>query len=100
MFRELYIVVESFYVCTRPLIWTVIFMLILLFLFAMFAVELIGKSDAFNSEDRDRFSRAVSCIVVLFQLMTLDEWYAIISPLLSAQPWKSTTMQETALLKR
>eukprot|EP00746_Dinoflagellata_sp_MGD_P124774 gnl/MRDRNA2_/MRDRNA2_59402_c0_seq2.p1 gnl/MRDRNA2_/MRDRNA2_59402_c0~~gnl/MRDRNA2_/MRDRNA2_59402_c0_seq2.p1 ORF type:complete len:903 (+),score=151.51 gnl/MRDRNA2_/MRDRNA2_59402_c0_seq2:146-2854(+) len=96
MFDALWLTVQSFTFCLQPLAWTVLFILMIIYLFAIFAVGLIGQNDeAFGDhmgeEDLNivqaRFSTTVSSMVCLFQIMTLDEWFAIVSPLLTAAPW-------------
>lgn len=92
MFRDLWLVVQSFFYCLRPLMWTVLFILIIIFLFAMFAVDLIGK-DVNDSDPEEllevkmRLRSVVPAMVTLFQVMTLDEWFAICEPLLTHMPW-------------
>jgi hypothetical protein len=64
------------------------FLLIMLFVFAIFAVELIGTSRTFDgAETQVLFSRTVAAFVTLFQIMTLDEWRGVVQPLCDRQPW-------------
>merc|ERR1719379_568233 len=63
---------------------------IVLFLFAMFAIELFGPGDGVlikgEEEVQQRFRSFVPAMLVMFQIMTLDEWYEICIPLLE-QSW-------------
>lgn len=95
MFKDLWLVVQSFFLCLRPLVWTVMFILIIIFLFAMFAVELIGRG--FDDQDLAKkptlrvasqaFTSTVPAMVSLFQIMTLDTWHKLVLPIFNEAPW-------------
>lgn len=89
MFRDLWIIVMSFFGCLGALMWTIVFMMIVIFIFGMFGVELIGHGDEFDDvEVQKRFRRPVPAMLCLFQIMSLDNWKEdIVSPLLKAAPW-------------
>eukprot|EP00746_Dinoflagellata_sp_MGD_P012496 gnl/MRDRNA2_/MRDRNA2_126695_c0_seq1.p1 gnl/MRDRNA2_/MRDRNA2_126695_c0~~gnl/MRDRNA2_/MRDRNA2_126695_c0_seq1.p1 ORF type:complete len:1395 (+),score=246.95 gnl/MRDRNA2_/MRDRNA2_126695_c0_seq1:277-4185(+) len=94
MFDALWLTVQSFFMCLRPLAWTVLFILMIIYLFAMFAVGLIGRNEEISSstdeellEAQERFRSTVAAMVSLFQIMTLDEWYAIVGPLFGWSWW-------------
>lgn len=88
MFKDLWLIVSSFFECLTALAWTVVFILIILFIFGMFGLELIGRSGDFEgTEAQQRFERPVSSMLVLFQIMSLDGWMEIISPCFKKQAW-------------
>jgi voltage-gated sodium channel len=87
-FDGLWFTVQSFYFCLKPLRDVCMFLILMLFVFSIFAVELIGNSDSFKgAETQEMFSRTVVAFVTCFQVMTLDEWREIIQPLCDRQPW-------------
>jgi len=84
----LWLVVQSFFYCLKPLMWVCLFMVVIVFIFAMFTVEMIGSSKDFDGvEEREYFARTVTAFVTLFQIMTLDEWREIIQPLCDKRGW-------------
>eukprot|EP00746_Dinoflagellata_sp_MGD_P013565 gnl/MRDRNA2_/MRDRNA2_129366_c0_seq1.p1 gnl/MRDRNA2_/MRDRNA2_129366_c0~~gnl/MRDRNA2_/MRDRNA2_129366_c0_seq1.p1 ORF type:complete len:1025 (+),score=153.69 gnl/MRDRNA2_/MRDRNA2_129366_c0_seq1:208-3075(+) len=95
MFRDLWLVVQSFFLCLRPLVWTVVFIMIIIFLFAMFAIELIGRGfEEDTLKDNKKledavfgFRSTVPAMVSLFRIMTLDTWHKLVLPLFAAAPW-------------
>lgn len=94
MFRDLWLVVQAFFLCLKPLVWTVLFILIIIFIFAMFSVELIGNGIRLEFEEgspvvksAERFVSTIPALVALFQMMTLDSWHRLVSPLFNAAPW-------------
>lgn len=63
-------------------------MAIVLFTFTMFAIELIGRSDAFNDvPEKEDFHSTHIAFFTLFQLSTLDEWRFVVQPLCDRQGW-------------
>lgn len=87
-FDGLWLVVHSFFFCLRPLLWTCIFISVVIFVFTIFAVELIGNGSEFKDTESQRyFLSTVPAFVTLFQLMTLDEWREVIQPICDVQAW-------------
>lgn len=87
-FEGIWIVFTSFIRCMRPLFWTCLFVFVIIFIFTMFAVELIGTSDEFKDiESQKKFSRTILSFVSLFQVMTLDEWRSVTQPLMDQTWW-------------
>eukprot|EP00746_Dinoflagellata_sp_MGD_P068856 gnl/MRDRNA2_/MRDRNA2_28275_c0_seq1.p1 gnl/MRDRNA2_/MRDRNA2_28275_c0~~gnl/MRDRNA2_/MRDRNA2_28275_c0_seq1.p1 ORF type:complete len:839 (-),score=173.87 gnl/MRDRNA2_/MRDRNA2_28275_c0_seq1:205-2721(-) len=93
LFHHLWLVVQSFFMCIKPLAWTFLFILIMIFLFAMFVVELVdGVDNPSNDPDletsKNRFRSCIPALWALFQIMTLDEWFALVAPFLeNAGEW-------------
>jgi hypothetical protein len=56
MFQDLWYVVQMFFFSMRPLMWTVLFILIIIFLFAMFSIVLIGRSSGDGGAGADYYS--------------------------------------------
>merc|ERR1711871_1421595 len=82
IFHDLWIVVSSFFECLTSLRCRVCFILIILFIFAIFGVEVIGLSGAFTDTTGGvRFSGPLEAMLCLFQIMTLDNWANIVMPL-------------------
>ena len=97
MFQDLWYVVQMFFFSIKPLMWTVLFILIIIFLFAMFSIVLIGRSRSIPEDltlacDTNtgggpesqvcvtaqtivkNFGNTSMSVLTLFQIMTLDEW--------------------------
>lgn len=90
MFQHLWLIVQSFFLCMKPLLSVMFFILIVMFLFAMFAVELMGpdgtEEEPEVAEVQHRLRSIVPGMWTIFQIMTLDEWYSICEPLLDRFP--------------
>lgn len=88
MFEELWLIVQSFFLSLKPLVWTCVFIIIIIFIFGNFAAQLIGQSEDFEDVPRARqFRTVLPSMMALFQIMTLDEWYLMCAPLFEAQAW-------------
>lgn len=87
-FEGVWIVFSSFLNCLKPLLWTCVFVMVIIFIFAMFAVELIGTSNSFKGvENSNLFKSTFPAMITLFQIMTLDDWRSITKPLNKAEWW-------------
>lgn len=87
-FEGIWLVFSSFMRCMRPLFWTCLFVAVIIFIFTMFAVELIGTSTTFDGvEEQKWFAGTVIAFVSLFQVMTLDEWRSVTQPICDHQWW-------------
>merc|ERR1712139_327707 len=54
----------------------------------MFAVELIGTSQDFESVPiYEKYVSTIPAVVTMFQVMTLDEWRSITQPLMDHRWW-------------
>ena len=81
-----------FFFSLKPLLTTVFFILIIIFLFAMFSIVLIGRTDIGEGDpeavkQRKRFRTTSEAMTTLFQIMTLDVWAKITLPLMRAEYW-------------
>merc|ERR1719436_1735736 len=76
MFKELWILIHGLTTSARPLIWTWVITLMILYVFAVAAVELIGneKDFAADGEVQELFGDLFKSMFTMFQLMTLDTW--------------------------
>jgi voltage-gated sodium channel len=88
VFKDLWIIVASFAECLTPLLWTVVFIMIILFIFGLFGLEFIGLNSEFDDmEVQERFGRPVDSMLSLFQLMSLDGWMDLVKPFFVRAPW-------------
>lgn len=88
IFKDLWLIVQSFFHCLKPLCWMVVFIMVIIFIFTMFATELIGKGDDFQDIEEVKFFRsALPGMLVMFQIMTLDEWLVTLMPFIQRQAW-------------
>ncbi|EER12988.1 hypothetical protein Pmar_PMAR019517 [Perkinsus marinus ATCC 50983] len=60
----------------------------ILFIFSIFAVEIIGRMEVFNGDVmvQDHFGSVSRAMLTLFQVMTLDSWAAIARPMQAKAP--------------
>lgn len=88
IFEGLWVSVECFRFCFKPLFWTVVFISVILFIFTMLSVELIGQSADFaDVESANNFRSTVPAFVTLFMLFTLDEWRVLLQPIFDKRGW-------------
>lgn len=90
-FDGLWLAVSSFFNCLWPLLWTCIFIAIILLIMSQFAVHLLGTSGTFEGicldygvgckTNFELFGTTVRSMTTLFQIMTLDEWRAVVQPI-------------------
>eukprot|EP00392_Amoebophrya_sp_AT5.2_P011183 g11258.t1 len=91
LIESLWVVVELFFYSLPPLFWTVVFIMIIIFLFTIFTIVLVGRSnmggDAEIKEAQAYFGTTRDSFVYLFQIMTLDGWVDLVQPIGSEHPW-------------
>merc|ERR1719194_40568 len=77
--------------CGRTLFWTYVMILAVLFLFGVFAVDIIAKDEAFIHDDavQDLFGTLDRAMFTLMQVMTLDSWTFIARPMMMKLRWVS-----------
>jgi len=75
-FKELWILIQGLTNSARPLLWTFVIALIILYVFAVAATELIGRRQIFLDDDhtQERFGNLLRSMFTMFQLMTMDTW--------------------------
>ena len=86
IFEDLWNVVQLFYFSLRPLMWMCLFSWLMIFIFSMFVVVLLGRSEFSVKESADplfmsqiaEFEYTVDCLLTMFRIMTLDNWLATI----------------------
>lgn len=90
-FDGLWLAVSAFFHALWPLLWTCIFIAIILLIMSQFAVHLVGTSSEFEGVCLDYgvgcksawelFGTTVRSTTTLFQIMTLDEWRSVVQPI-------------------
>jgi len=75
-FKELWVLIHGLTTSFRPLFWTLLIAMILLFLWGLAATEMIGKSEDFQDDEvvQELFGDLLKSMFTMFQLMTLDTW--------------------------
>eukprot|EP00415_Alexandrium_ostenfeldii_P004385 UN4385 len=75
-FKELWVLIAGLMNSVRPLLWSFAIALILLYVFAVAATELIGRREVFQDDEHAlvRFGNLPRAMFTMFQLMTLDSW--------------------------
>lgn len=88
-FREMWIMMRGLIECGRTLFWTYVMILAVLFLFGVFAVDIIAKDEAFIHDDavQDLFGTLDRAMFTLTQIMTLDSWTFIARPMMAKAQW-------------
>merc|ERR1711904_552910 len=87
-FDGLWMIVQSFFYCLRPLAWTCLFISVILFIFTIFTVELIGENTDFDGVPSQLLFRStLPAFVTLFHLLTLDDWRSVLQPLFDRRGW-------------
>lgn len=87
-FRELWVLIQGLVQSIRPLIWTAVIALMILYIFGVAATELIGRQEAFADDEhaQELFGNPVRSMFTMFQLMTMDSWgYTIARPVMEKQ---------------
>ena len=82
MFEDLWTCVQIFYYALKPLFWTSVLIWLILFIFTMFAIALLGRSEFTGAEAADpefvknasEFYYTVDAMMTMFAIMTLDGW--------------------------
>ncbi|CAD7944462.1 unnamed protein product [Amoebophrya sp. A120] len=91
MFEQLWHVVELFFFSLTPLAWAVGFILVVIFLFAIFSIVLIGRASMGDSPEvvtaQQDFYTTSEALITLFSIMTLDGWTTSTKPLFSEYTW-------------
>ncbi|CAD7958328.1 unnamed protein product [Amoebophrya sp. A25] len=91
MFEALWHVVELFFFSLTPLFWAVGFILVVVFMFAIFTIVLIGRADLGSDpgvlESQESFYSTSKALITLFQIMTLDGWTGPTQPLFEQEVW-------------
>jgi Ca2+-binding EF-hand superfamily protein len=88
-FKEMWLLLQGLILSFRTLLWTLLIILVVLYVFAIASVEMIGKHDDFIRDPylQERFGTLMNSMFTLFQVMTLDTWAdAIVRPLMKKQP--------------
>merc|ERR1719424_368118 len=96
-FDGLWLAVSSFFACLGPLLWTCIFIMIILLIMSQFAVHLLGTNGDFDGvcldygngcqTQKELFGATITGATSLFQVMTLDEWRTVTQPLCDRKSW-------------
>jgi hypothetical protein len=89
-FKEMWLLLRGLIESFRTLLWTLLIIVVVLYVFAIASVELIGKHDDFKNDKyiQERFGTLMSSMFTLFQVMTLDTWAdSIVRPLMEKQPY-------------
>jgi hypothetical protein len=85
----MWIMMRGLIECGRTLFWTYVMILAVLFLFGVFAVDVIAKDEAFIHDDavQDLFGTLDRAMFTLTQIMTLDSWTFIARPMMAKVYW-------------
>eukprot|EP00927_Polykrikos_kofoidii_P002519 TRINITY_DN11009_c0_g1_i1.p1 TRINITY_DN11009_c0_g1~~TRINITY_DN11009_c0_g1_i1.p1 ORF type:complete len:607 (-),score=115.28 TRINITY_DN11009_c0_g1_i1:35-1855(-) len=88
LFRTFWRLIRGVLDSGRTLLWTYILMGSVLYIFALFAVQWIGKADALVDDPiaQEYFGDVVKAMLTLFQVTTLDNWAAVARPLIKKAP--------------
>eukprot|EP00927_Polykrikos_kofoidii_P002522 TRINITY_DN11009_c0_g4_i1.p1 TRINITY_DN11009_c0_g4~~TRINITY_DN11009_c0_g4_i1.p1 ORF type:complete len:594 (-),score=137.53 TRINITY_DN11009_c0_g4_i1:92-1873(-) len=88
LFRTFWKLIRGVIDSGRTLLWTYILMGSVLYIFALFAVQWIGKADDLKDDPmaQEYFGDVAKAVLTLFQTTTLDDWAAVARPLMKKAP--------------
>lgn len=89
-FKEMWILIHGLTTSARPLLWTLVIAVSVLYVFAIAATEIIGKSPDFKDNDyaQELFGNFFRSLFTMVQLITMDTYCdLIIRPMMEVQPW-------------
>jgi len=87
-FHELWVIVNGVMECSRLLLWAGVILATITFIFAVTIMETISRSERFEGDPlvQQHFGSVGSSMFTLFQLMTFDNWAAILRPIIFEAP--------------
>jgi len=87
-FRELWMLVDGMLSCFYMLFWACLIIGIVHYMFAIFILETITKSDSFKDDDfvQEHMGSMGDAMFTLFQIMTFDSWNVIVRPIIIKMP--------------
>ncbi|KAF4749935.1 hypothetical protein FOZ62_022896, partial [Perkinsus olseni] len=87
-FRVVWNMVRGLASSARTLFWTYVLIASVLFIFSIFAVEIIARMEVFKGDSavQEYFGSVSRAMFTLFQVMTLDSWAAIARPMQAKAP--------------
>jgi Ca2+-binding EF-hand superfamily protein len=88
-FKEMWLLVRGLLMSMMTLFWMMIIVICLIYVFAIIATEVIGKSASFQDDPwaMELFGDLLKSMFTLFQLMTLDTWADLIArPIMKESP--------------
>jgi len=89
-FKELWMLIQGLVQSARPLVWTAVIALMILYIFGIAATELVGRRELFSEDEQaqELFGDPLRSMFTLFQLMTMDTWgYNIARPIMQKDWW-------------
>lgn len=86
-FKEMWMLVRGLTGSLPVLGWTYLMIGFLLYIFALAATSLIGKSMEDDEFVQEMFGSVPLSMFTLFQIMTLDSWTSVVRPIGDAQSW-------------
>jgi len=93
IFKELGMLIESFLMSVKALMWIMVLVLIWFYLAACITTVFVGKRNPLADEDYDtimlikgRFKSIRMSMFTLFEIMTLDGWALYVRPFLDSRP--------------
>ncbi|KAF4656824.1 hypothetical protein FOL47_008729 [Perkinsus chesapeaki] len=99
-FRVVWNMVRGLASSARTLFWTYVLIASILFVFSIFAVEIIARMEVFQSDIsvQEYFGNVPRAMFTLFQVMTLDSWTAIARPMQAKAPGTVTVFFVAVIL--
>jgi hypothetical protein len=88
-FKELWVLIYGLATSARPLLWTGLITMMILFTFSVMATQLFGRAEDFsdNDEVQELFGDLLRSLFTMFQIMTLDTYFfTIVRPIMEKAP--------------
>lgn len=86
-FKEMWMLVRGLTDSLTVLLWTYVMIFFILYIFALAATSLIGRSMEDDEFVQEMFGTVPLSMFTLFQIMTLDSWTAVVRPIGDKQSW-------------
>jgi hypothetical protein len=89
-FSDLWVLIRGLTTSARPLLWTLVIVMSVLYIFAIAATEFIGKSPSFADDEKAQlmFGDFMRSMFTMVQLITLDTYCDdVIRPMMQVEPW-------------
>lgn len=87
-FRELWMLIQGLMQSLRPLLWTSVIAIMIIYIFGVAATELFGRSAIFEDDEKaqELLGNPLRAMFTMFQLMTMDAWAEdVVRPLMEKQ---------------
>eukprot|EP00746_Dinoflagellata_sp_MGD_P004991 gnl/MRDRNA2_/MRDRNA2_109659_c0_seq1.p1 gnl/MRDRNA2_/MRDRNA2_109659_c0~~gnl/MRDRNA2_/MRDRNA2_109659_c0_seq1.p1 ORF type:complete len:1195 (-),score=236.31 gnl/MRDRNA2_/MRDRNA2_109659_c0_seq1:75-3263(-) len=87
LLKELWLLIRSMIFAARTLVWTVLLLIMLLYVAGILMTETIGKSGGYPVVEAKKWATIGSSMWQLMHLITFDDWASMVRYFTNANPW-------------